>query len=149
MPFSLFQHFQVPLMFYTFEFVLLLVMMNDIPWIYISFVSSPSGSINIWCDSYLEIFITLSSIDGQYLGLSLNTPLYIGDLSILSLIILWFLHLFMLNNKILVLYPHYHVINENGTIFSSPCCSTILEKSILSLWILAGVPVLNLLIFNS
>ena len=63
---------------------------DDIPATYISNVSSPSGSINIWCLFLSGNFITLSSIDGQYLGPTPSiAPLYIGDLSILSLIILW------------------------------------------------------------
>ena len=37
-------------------------------------------------------------------------------------------------------------MNENGIIFVSPSCISIFEKSIVFLFILAGVPVLNLTI---
>ena len=36
-------------------------------------------------------------------------------------------------------------MNENGTMSSSPCCISILLKSMESPWTLAGVPVLNFL----
>ena len=64
---------------------------NDelIPCIYISSVSIPIGSTNIWCLSLSANLTTLSSIDGQYLGpVPSITPAYKGDLCKFSLIIL-------------------------------------------------------------
>lgn len=48
----------------------------DKPEIYTSLVSNPSGSKNKWCESLSENLTTLSSIEGQYLGPSLNLLLF-------------------------------------------------------------------------
>ena len=119
---------------------------DDIPPTYISSVSSPSGSIKIWCLSLSWNLITLSSIDGQYLGPTpFILPLYIGDLCIFSWITLWVSSLVYVNQHETWSLSIFPLINENGIISSSPGCSIIFEKSTLLLLILAGVPVLNLL----
>ena len=60
-----------------------------IPPRYISFVYSPSGSMNTWCLSLSANLTTLSSIEGQYLGpVPCISPEYNGERSILSFIIL-------------------------------------------------------------
>ena len=53
----------------------------EIPFGYIRFVLSPSGSIKIWCDNLSANLVTLSSIEGQYLGPTPSmAPLNKGDL---------------------------------------------------------------------
>ena len=116
---------------------------------YISFVFNPSGSIKVWWDSLSLNLTTLSSIEGQYLApVAFTLPLYIADLSILSNITLCVSVFVLAKWQGTWSISNLSLINENGVIFASPSWISIWEKSILSLWILAGVPVLNLLIFN-
>ena len=66
----------------------------DIPFGYTRSLFIPSGSIKIWWLSLSLNLLTLSSIDGQYLGpIPTIFPEYIADRWVLSFIILcvsWF-----------------------------------------------------------
>ena len=119
-----------------------------IPPRYISFVYSPSGSMNTWCLSLSANLTTLSSIEGQYLGpVPCISPEYNGERSILSFIILCVSSLVYVSQQLTCSFCTVagSVSNEKGTTVLSPNCSVILLKSMERLSTLAGVPVLNLL----
>ena len=118
----------------------------DIPFGYTRSVSIPSGSIKIWWLSLSSNFLTLSSIDGQYLGpIPLMSPEYIADRWMLSLIILcvfWFV-LVMKHETCFWCFFGGLAKDIHGVGFS-PGCSSIVVRSMLESLILAGVPVFSL-----
>src|SRR5690606_11919509 len=113
---------------------------------YISWVLSPMGSTNSWCLSLSANLTTLSSMDGQYLGpMPSIMPPYSGERWRLFLIISWVLLLVYVSQQLTCCLSVHSFSNENGIITSSPGCGCIFVKSMVLLFSLAGVPVLNLM----
>ena len=106
----------------------------------------PSGSIKIWCPSLFLNLLTLSSIDGQYLGpIPTMFPEYIADRWVFfSIILCVFLLVLVIKQESCfwcffgLLYKHIHGVGF------SPGCSSISLVFIEESFILGGVPVFSL-----
>ena len=123
----------------------------DMPFGYTRSLLIPSGSIKIWWLSLLSNFLTLSSIEGQYLGpIPFISPEYIAERWVFSLMILCvFLLVLVIKHESCFLCFFGGLAKDIHGVGFSPGCSSIAPRFMLESLILAGVPVFSLPILRS
>ena len=118
----------------------------DTPFGYIRSLLMPSGSINIWCPFLFLNLLTLSSIEGQYLGpIPTIFPEYIAERWVFFFIISWVVLFVLVIKQDSCFWCFFGLsFRDIHGVGLSPGCSSIrlmfMEESL----ILGGVPVFSL-----